>query len=139
MLRVFVAIALVFFLTACSNVGTSPDSALIERALSLQLSQTQEELSQQLRLSYLPDVTIQKLNVFERSPLKIQNLQSFQIKGTCDYLVKLPTQNRTQRKAPFEVFLQRQKEGKTWRLAMQKPDETGDRVWVTQRIPTETF
>jgi hypothetical protein len=139
MVRVIVAIALAVLLTACGITGDKPPAILVERALSMQLSQTQEELSQQLRLAYQPDVAVQKLKISAQLPLKIQSLQSFQVKGTCDYTVKLPTQNRTERNIPFEVFLQRQQEGKTWRLATLKPGENGDRDWVTQRIPTETF
>jgi hypothetical protein len=139
MLRVIVAIALTMVLSACGITGAKPPTDLVERALALQLSQTQEELSQQLRLGYLPDVTIQRLKIADQSSLQIQSLQAFQVNGTCDYTVKLPTQSRTQRQVPFEVFLQRQAEGKTWRLAALKADETGDRVWVTQRIPGETF
>jgi hypothetical protein len=64
----------------------------------------------------------------------IQDLQSFRVQGTYDYTVKLPTQQVTQRQNPFEVYLQRQQEGKTWRVARLQTNEVGEQVWVTQRV-----
>lgn len=140
MVRVIFAIALALWLTGCSLVGSTPPKSIVEAAIALQLEQIQQELSQQLRLdSQPPEITIKRVKVANRSTLTIQDLPAYQITGTCDYTVKLTNHTFPQRSTPFEVFLQSQSEGKTWRTAYLKADPSGEPVWVTQRIPTETF
>jgi hypothetical protein len=134
-LRVFCAIALAVLLTACGGVGGGPGRQLVERAIAIQLSQTQQQLSKQLRLNTQPSsITINRVSIAEKTPLEIGDLQAYRVKGTYDYTIKLPTHRVTQRENPFEVYLQRQKEGKTWRLAKQQISEGGEPTWVTQRI-----
>jgi hypothetical protein len=137
--RVLWAIALSLLLTACGTIGVKLPNDLVEQAIALQLSQTQQELSQQLRLDLQPEIDIRHIKIAEKNPLQIQQLQAYQVKGTCDYTIKLPKREITQRQAPFEVYLQRQKEGKTWRLAFIKTNENGEPIWATQRILTDTF
>lgn len=122
-------------LTACSAVGGSPSRQLVKQAIAIELSQTQQLLSQQLRLDLQPDsLTINRVSIEQTTPLKIDDLQAYQVQGIYDYTVKLPTRKVTQRQNPFEVYLQRQQEGKTWRLAKQQISENGEPIWVTQRI-----
>lgn len=140
MFRGIWAIALALLLTACSTVGQGPGKALVEQAIALQLDQVQQELSQQLRLDeQVTDLKINRVSISQQLPLKINNLPSFHILGTCDYTVKLPNRSMPQRNIPFEVYLQRQSEGKTWRVAF--PRTTGDNeiTWITQRIPTPAY
>lgn len=137
--RVIWAIALALLLTACGTVGVKLPNDLVEQAIALQLSQTQQQLNQQLRLDLQPEIEIRRIKIAEKTPLQIQQLQAYQVKGTCDYTIKLPKRDITQRQTPFEVYLQRQKEGKTWRLAFIKTNENGDPIWATQRIPTDIF
>lgn len=129
------AIALVVMLTACSAVGANPSRQLVKQAIALELSQTQQLLSQQLRLDLPPNsLTIHRVSIEQTTPLKIEDLQAYQVRGTYDYTIKLPTRKVTQRQNPFEVYLQRQQEGKIWRLAKQQISENGKPIWVTQRI-----
>jgi hypothetical protein len=139
MKRVIWAIALSLLLTACGTVGVKLPQDLVEQAIALQLSQTQQELSQQLRLDLQPEIQIRRVKISEKKPLQIQELQAYQVKGTCDYTIQLPKRAITQRQAPFEVYLQRQKEGKTWRLAFIKTNENDEPIWATQRIFTDMF
>jgi hypothetical protein len=139
MLRGFLAIALVLLLTACNVAGVEPNKALVERAIALQLEQAQTELSQQLRLDTPTEIRIKHLTITEQTPLTIQNLPSYRVKGNCDFTVNLPKRSVTQRQIPFEVYLQRQKEGKTWRRAFLKTNDNGDSFWASQRIPSKTF
>lgn len=140
MLRGICAIALVMLLTACGAVGQVPGKDLVEQAIALQLNQVQQELSQQLHLDdSLTDIKIIRVAITEQLPLKINNLSAFHILGSCDYTVKLPDHSVSQREIPFEVYLQRQQEGKTWRVAYPKITDSGDVTWVTQRIPTAAY
>jgi len=140
MVRVMWAIALAFLLTACGAVGQTPGKDLVEQAIALQLGQVQQELSQQLRLDEQPsELKINRVAISEQIPLKINNLPSFHILGSCDYTVKLPNRSIPQRNIPFEVYLQRQQEGKTWRVAFPRMTDTGELSWLTQRIPTAVY
>lgn len=139
-IRAIWAIALALVLTACGFVGGKPNTELIEQAIALQLSQTQQELSQQLRLDDQPiSIRINRIKIAEQTPLQINQLQSYHLLGICDFTVKFAQRSITQQDAPFEVYLQRQQEGKTWRVASLKSNENGELTWVTQRIPTEQF
>ncbi len=129
-----VAIALAVLLTACGSVAP-PTAQLVQQAVALELSQTQRELSQQLRLGIPTKVQINHLTIAEQTPLTIDHLNAFRVRGTYDYTVQYPSRQVKQRNNPFEVYLQRQREGKTWRLAkLVTDDETGQPTWVTQRI-----
>lgn len=135
MLRVILAIALAWFLTACGGTATEPKAEIVEQAIALQLSQTQQELSQQLRLPFAPDaIQVSHVKVTQKTPLRIQNLPSYQVKGTCDFTIKRPKHSITQREAPFEVYLQRQTEEKTWRVAYLKASQGDEPIWLTQQL-----
>ena len=134
------AIALVLSLTACSTIGQTPAKSLVEQAIAVQLQQVQQDLSQQLRLVDRPStIQIKRVAIAEQQPLQINDLDAVHIIGTCDYTLKLADRAIAQRQVPFEVYLQRQIEGKTWRIAYPKPSESGDPIWETQRIPTDLY
>ncbi len=134
------AIALVLCLTACGAIGHTPAKSLVEQAIAVQLQQVQQDLSQQLRLADRPStIQINRVAIAAQQPLQINDLEAFHIVGTCDYTLKLADRAIAQRQVPFEVYLQRQIEGKTWRIAYPQPGESGEILWDTQRIPTETY
>jgi hypothetical protein len=135
MLRVILAIALALIITACSAVGKEPTVELIGQAIAVNLSQTQQELSQQLGLNSTPDaIQVKHIKVSQQTPLKIHNLPSYRIKGTCDFTIKQPKHSVSQQNIPFEVYLQHQPEAKTWRVADLKSDAEGSLTWLTQPI-----
>lgn len=132
LVKVFVAIVLAVVLSACGFVNAGPAQPLVEQAIALELSQTQQLLSQQLRLEAQPtDVSINHVRVTEKTPLKIQNLPSYRVRGTYDLTAKLANRQVVQRQNLFEVYLQRQIEGKTWRLARLQPGGEDEPIWVT--------
>lgn len=126
---VFTAILLVL-LTACGSIGLLPNSQLVQKAIALRLSQTQQQLNQQLDLDF-QGFEIKHLSINQEQPLTIQNLPAFRVRGTYDLIVKLPKRQLTQPQQPFEVFLQIQQEGKTWRLLL--PDQGGKATQLTWR------
>ncbi|MBH8551725.1 hypothetical protein I8751_04910 [Nostocaceae cyanobacterium CENA357] len=126
---VFTAILLVL-LTACGSIGLLPNSQLVQKAIALRLSQTQQQLNQQLDLDF-QGFEIKHLSITQEQPLTIQNLPAFRVRGTYDLIVKLPKRQLTQPQQPFEVFMQIQQEGKTWRLLL--PDKDGKTTQPTWR------
>ncbi|NJN56020.1 MAG: hypothetical protein HC879_00220 [Leptolyngbyaceae cyanobacterium SL_5_9] len=138
-IRVIIAVIVAVVLSSCS-MGGSPNRDLVKQAIAIQVSQTQQALTQQLysSSSQPPEFEIGRVHITKRQPLTIQDLQSYQVQGTYDLTLKFSNRRVTQRENPFEVYLQRQIEGKTWRVAQLQPgdEEKGDR-WVTQLIPTD--
>ncbi|MBW4582769.1 MAG: hypothetical protein KME42_24645 [Tildeniella nuda ZEHNDER 1965/U140] len=129
------AMLLVVLLTACGLPIAAPSHKLVERAIEQQMRQTQADLNQQLRLNMQPtDLNIKRVVIAKQEPLIIENLNAFRVRGTYNVTTKLPTRQITEQQNPFEVYLQRQKEGKTWRLAHLESDENGEPIWVTQRL-----
>ncbi|NDJ19119.1 hypothetical protein GS601_17805 [Myxacorys almedinensis A] len=124
---------LVGLLTACGGNSGVPKN-LVGKAIALQVGQTQQQLSQQLKLS-LPKsaLNIDRVNIATQTPVTIQDLPSYKVTGTYDFTLKLKTREATQSDNPFEVYVQRQREGKTWRLAQQQTNENGT-GWVTWLI-----
>lgn len=126
---------LVALLTACSLPIGAPNRSLVEQAIVQQLHETQATLNQQLRLTVQPtDLQIKRVLIKDQTPLTIDGLNAYRIQGTYNVTTKLPTRQITEQRNPFDVYLQRQKEGKTWRLARLATDENGEPIWITQRL-----
>ncbi len=121
-------IILIVFLTGCSSSGLN--NKLVEHALALGVQQTQQQLNQQLNLG-LQGYEIRHLKVQGREALTIQNLPAYRVQGTYDLALKLPSREVKQQKS-FSVYLQRQKEGKTWRLLL--PEGEGNKSWRSYAI-----
>ncbi len=134
LLQVSLAAILLTGLTGCTAL--TPSHRVVEQALSIQIGQVQAELGQQLKLSdQWSGFTISHLVVTEQSPLTIEGLPGYRLRGTYDYTLKSPKREITRQQNPFELYLQRQKENKTWRLARPVVSETNELAWVTQRLP----
>jgi hypothetical protein len=113
---------LLMLLTACGTLGLLPTSQLVQKAIALQLEQTQQQLSQKLDLDF-QGFDIKRLSITEQKPLTIESLPAFRVRGNYDLIIKLPKRRLTQLQQPFEVYLQVQQEGKTWRLLL--PERVG--------------
>jgi uncharacterized membrane protein len=124
---------LVILLTACRLVTATPNESLVQQAIAQQLDRTQQKLTQKLKLDRPPTWTIDQLHVDDRQLLSIDNLPTFRLSGTYDLQLQLPTQQVQRQHQPFEVYLQLQPEGKTWRLA--RPLNTGTQpIWKTDLL-----
>lgn len=125
---------LIALLTGCGTntptLGFAPGKRLVEKAIALQLSQTQQRLAQQLHSSS-PKFEITQVKLKQLEPLFINNLPSYHFRGTYSLKFQLDKQQVTQQDNPFDVYLQRQPEGKTWRLAI--PQQLGQGASVTWR------
>ena len=97
----------------------APDGEIVKKAIALQLNQTEQQLSQQLKVSN-PKLKISKINVKRLEPLFINKLSTYHLQGIYNLKIKLPRQKITQGKNLFDIYLQRQAEGETWRLLKQK-------------------
>ncbi len=111
--------ALLLWLTACSTptppLEFTPDGETLEKAITLQLNLTQQRLSEQLKIA-APTLDISNIKVEKNEPVFINDLAAYHLTGTYQLKLILPRQEVTQRKNPFDIYLQLQAEGKTWRL-----------------------
>ncbi|RMF63654.1 MAG: hypothetical protein D6742_16935 [Cyanobacteria bacterium J069] len=125
-------------MTACSSIS-GPGRDIVERAIALQFSQTQEDLIQLLnpRDPKFPPFTISNVKITDEEGLKIDNLNGFRVRGTYDVTLEFPGRDVAQKSNPFEIYLQRQIEGKTWRLARRQSSASSKsdaETWVTQLV-----
>ncbi|BAY78827.1 hypothetical protein NIES25_53050 [Nostoc linckia NIES-25] len=133
MVRLLTVILLVL-LTACGSIGLVPTSELVQKAIAFELEQAQQKLSQQLDLDF-QGFEIKRLSITQEQPLTIENLPAFRVQGTYDLIVKLPKRRLTQPKKPFNLYLQIQQEGKTWRLLLPDKDSKNTQpIWRSYLI-----
>ena len=123
-----VLIACLLTLTACVTstppLSLAPNKQLVEKAIALQISQTQQRLTQRLQ-SVPPNVEITQLTLKHLEPLFLDNLATYHVWGTYSFKIKLPSQQIAQQQRPFDVYLQRQPQGKTWRLVVPQRIDNG--------------
>jgi hypothetical protein len=126
-------------LTACGAntppLGLAPNKQLVQKAIALQVNQTQQQLTQRLQ-SIPPKIQITQVKLKQLEPLFLDDLATFHIWGTYSFKVTLPSQQLPQQQRPFDVYLQRQPEGKTWRLVVpERIDNNSPVSWHTYLIP----
>lgn len=120
--------------TSAPSLGLAPSKQLVQKAIALQVSQTQRRLTQQLQSS-LPKFEITQVALKQLEPLFIGDLPAYHVRGSYNLKIELPQQQVTQQKNLFDVYLQRQKEGKTWRLAIPKDlSQSPPTTWRTYLI-----
>ena len=134
MVRVIIILVFLGLLTGCTTSVLAPTRQLVHDAIALELEQTQQQLNQQLDLDFR-GFKINHLSITEQKPLSVQNLPAFQVSGTYDLIFKLPKSSLKQPRKPFKVYMQLQKEGKTWRLLL--PEKRGEDAtgWRSYLIP----
>jgi hypothetical protein len=132
-MRLIFAVSLIF-LTGCSSVALLPTYELVQKGIAIQLEQTQQELKQKLDLDFQKfDIT--RLAITQQQPLTIENLPTYHVQGTYDLTVKLPKKQITQPQKPFDIYLQIQREGKSWRLLLpEKSNNDKPSIWHSYLI-----
>jgi hypothetical protein len=123
-MRVLLTAVLLVFLAGCGTIGLLPTPELVEKAIALQVEQTQAELNSKLDLDF-QGFEIKGLKIRQELPLTIQNLPAFRVRGTYDLILHLPKRQLKQLQQAFDVYLQIQQEGKTWRLLVPEEVSAG--------------
>ena len=135
--RRFLSIILAILITACTSakppLGFAPDGELITKAIALQLSQTEASISKQLNANS-PELEISKIRVKILEPVFIEGLSSYHLQGNYNLKLKLSRQEVNQKDNQFEIYLQRQIEGKTWRLLRRQVNYRGESQWSSYLI-----
>ena len=133
---------LILLLTACS-VATpptefAPPGEIVENAILLQLSRTEQLLSQQLNVAE-PQLEISQIQVKQIEPVYIDDLAAYHLHGIYNLKLTLSRQEITQKHNPFDIYLQRQIEGKTWRLLIKEllPEQVP--IWKSYLVSPDSF
>ena len=136
MVQLILTAILLGLLTACGSGELMPSKQIVQQAIALQFGQTQQQIVKQLYSDSQPQkYKINRVAIAQQEPLEIQNLPSYRVRGTYDLEVQLPKRWVTQQQHPFDVYLQRQIEGKTWRLAIpQLISKDTKPIWLTYLI-----
>ncbi len=80
-------------------------------------------------------IRVTHIRVKERLPLTVGDRRGFKISGTYDLDLDREGWKTSQRRSPFEIYLQRQLEGKTWRLAHLNPgNQDHEAFWELYRL-----
>ncbi|WP_353932413.1 hypothetical protein WJM97_07475 [Okeanomitos corallinicola TIOX110] len=114
MLRL-IFIGILLLLNACTSLVLLPSDQIVEKAIFIQVEQTQQELQEKLDLDF-KKFAIQHLSITKKQPVTIGKLPSYHIQGNYDLTVQLPEKKLSQTQKPFDIYLQIQQEGKSWRL-----------------------
>jgi hypothetical protein len=127
--RAIIAVVIFLFLSGCSGNVYTPNNSLAKKAIAIQVQQTQAKLSQQLDLD-IKGFEIKHLAIRQLENQSVQNLPAYHLKGIYDLILNLPQRQLIKEKKPFDIYMQLQKEGKTWRLLQpEKDDNNGEIVW----------
>jgi len=92
---------------------------MIKHAIARQLTLTEDRLTTQFNRSTPTNFDVKNLKVKMLNPLYIADLPTYEVSGTYTLKLNLPRQEITQQKNEFDIYLQRQAEGKTWRLLIR--------------------
>ncbi len=131
MVKLIFTALLLMVVTACATVSLIPTNELVYQAIAIQLEHTQEELKQKLDLDF-QGFEIKHLAVTQEKSLTIEKLPTYRLRGTYDLVFKLPNRSLTQLEKPYEIYLQLQKEGKSWRLLV--PETEKHKIWRSYLI-----
>jgi hypothetical protein len=125
-------------LGGCGVLQSHPSNQIVARAVALQVIESQRQIAAEMQATSDPmhfppaaddlnaalaevGLAVRRVKIRHWQPLIIGDLTGFQVQGTYD-LDMLGSDRPPRRHNPFEIYLQRQSEGKTWRLA--RPDWT---------------
>ncbi|MEM8602415.1 MAG: hypothetical protein AAGF24_01085 [Cyanobacteria bacterium P01_H01_bin.121] len=129
-------------LGVASCTPTEVPMGIVKRSIVLQLEQTQALLSQELRL-VPPQYQVQNVDIQSQKPFSLDNLATYRLRGEYRLTLTFPHRRVVQDHTPFEIYLQEQAEGESWRLAIptttiradQPADGTGsEQRWQTYRV-----
>ena len=141
MLRIALGILLAICLSACSLIAEGPPKTVVESAIALQFSQTQQKILQLLtpNTNQIPSFTINQVKIKQQTSISILDEPAYRVEGTFNLKLKLPTRQVSDQQAPFEIYLQPQPGGETWRLARPVTDKKkAESTWITYPIESPT-
>ncbi|WP_267383683.1 hypothetical protein [Cyanobacterium sp. uoEpiScrs1] len=122
-----ILIGLSSLIIACSSSNplteSVPNQEVIKKAIVLQLTQNFQHLSDHLNTT-LPQIKINQIQVKQLELVLITQLSTYHLQGTYDLKLMFPRQTKNKQNNQFDIYIQRQIEGKTWRLLRREYNTT---------------
>lgn len=134
-----IILVLIILLSACAGptppLSLAPGKNLVKQAVKLQVSLAQEQLDKTLKTSSYP-WEISKIKIQELKPLYVNKLATYHLKGTYKLKIELDNKKVEHAQEDFDIYLQLQREGKTWRLLKKVLGKEGENkpVWTTYLV-----
>lgn len=137
-LQGILSLVLILLLVGCSGgkppLSLAPKGEWVKKAIALQVRQSQDLLSENLKATN-PDINISGISIKAIEPIYMAHLATYHITGSYNLEIDLPNQTVTQKGNIFDIFLQRQKEGKTWRWLKREILNSGeDEMWTSYLV-----
>ncbi len=98
----------------------APDGSVIEQAMEFELRQYYRDLSRTIT-AQPPEITLKNIQVKHIDSFFLKRLPVYHMQGTYDLELGLPSQTDNRKQNTFDLYLQRQTEGKTWRSLKKIP------------------
>lgn len=129
---------LIVLVVACSSptppTEFAPGGEIVSKAIALQLNQNSQRLSEQLNATS-PQLEISQIAVKKLESILVENLPTYHLQGTYTLQLLLPRQKISQNQNKFDVYLQRQIQGQTWRLLRRDVRGTSEEIqWTSYLI-----
>ncbi|MGL6283405.1 MAG: hypothetical protein ACRC2J_13465 [Microcoleaceae cyanobacterium] len=117
-------------LTGCQINLFIPDQQLIGRAIARQIELTSLNLQENLLMQGNADreFIIDRVLIDNIELLNMISERSYHVKGSYHLQTDIPSQTKTPTNHPFDIYIQRQIEGKTWRLLRPIFDQEGKQI-----------
>jgi hypothetical protein len=107
----------------------APDGTVIQQAIAFKLNHHYQDLSRTIA-TVPPTLELKNIQVQSLDSFFLKQLPVYHLRGTYDITLTFPHQADTRKHNAFEVYLQRQTEGKTWR-SLQKTAQG----WHSTQLP----
>ena len=109
----------------------APNPTVIEKAINFRLQKQHQSLSQKLK-TRIPELKITKINITKIEPTIIGNLPTYHLEGTYRLNIKQNKLKNLIIKNTFKLDLQRQSQGKTWRILVKAKQENSEKYFSYQ-------
>lgn len=133
---IILLISILGFCNSCTSLTPplelAPNREIIAKGIYLQLQQTHNFISNNLQIKS-PKLEITEINVTKIEPFFIHSLPVYHLKGTYKLNLQLTKKEIKQNLKFFDLYLQRQKEGKTWHL-IRHQNQNNSLKWFSYKI-----
>lgn len=109
----------------------APNSTIIEKAIIFKLQRQHQYLSQHLDTK-VPHLQVKKINIKKIEPTIIYNLPTYHLEGTYKLNIKQNNAKNRTINNTFNLDLQRQSKGNTWRVLIKVKGKKSEKYFSYQ-------
>ena len=117
-----ISLFLLIMLSGCT--GNLVSESILRQSITAYLNYTQIELTNFLNLP-MPSFDVRSVHVHNEEAFLKNSFPTYHLTGTYEVSLKFPHQTIIQKQNPFDLYLQQQSEGKSWRLLIPAHRNSG--------------